>query len=158
MATVRPIHATVLVVLFAAAVLVADYAYEGGFSRASYQKVSPDERGEVVIDVAGITTGQVRFFRFINTGNQEVKFFVGRAPDGEVHVAIDANALCYKLKRGYRHEGDWVVCNKCDKAFELAEVNDGGGGCKPIPLAHQLSGDKLVLQESEILTGWRYFR
>jgi Predicted membrane protein len=50
------------------------------------------------------------------------------------------------------------VCNKCDKSFRLAEVNAGGGGCKPVPLEHRVSGDELVIAEADILEGWRLFR
>ncbi|MEM7352750.1 MAG: Fe-S-containing protein [Acidobacteriota bacterium] len=158
MAKVRPIHAAVIVLLFGAGVLVADYALDGGFRQAGYQRVSPDPKGQIVLDIAELTSTEARFYRFLNAGNQEVKFFVARDPAGVVQVAFDANAICYKTQRGYRYEGEWVACNKCDKSFRIAEVNDGGGGCKPVPLAHQVIGDQLVLQENDILTGWRYFR
>lgn len=158
MARIRPLHAAAGVLLFGAVVLAADYAIDRGFRQPGYQRISPDDNGQVVLDVADLAAGDVRFYRFLNTGNQEVKFFVGRDPQGGVLAAFDANAICYKTKRGYRHEGDWVACNKCDKAFELAEINAGGGGCKPVPLTHTLAGDRLVLAESSILEGWRYFR
>lgn len=158
MKRLRPVHALLLVLLAAAGVGFADFVFEGGFHRHDYQRVGPDDRGNVVLDVADLATGEVRFFKFLNAGNQEVDFFVGRDKYGTIQVAFDANELCYKLKRGYRHEDEWVTCNKCDKSFRLAEVNDGDGGCKPVPLAHQLEGDRLVLTESDILGGWRYFR
>lgn len=158
MKTLKPIHAAVLVVIISSVVLVTDYALEGGFSRADYERVGPDDQGLVTIDVSDLANGTVRFFRFLNYGNQEVLFFVGRDQHGTVQVAFDANEICYKLKRGYRHQEEWVVCNKCDKAFRLAEVNDGDGGCKPVPLPHRLRGDQLILVEADILTGWRFFR
>jgi uncharacterized membrane protein len=124
-----------------------------------HERVQVGQNGEVRIDVAGLGTGPVRFFRYLNPGNQEVRFFVGRDEHGTVQAAFDANELCYKQKRGYHYQGDgWLVCRKCDKAFRLAEVNDGGGGCKPVPLDHRLDGDTVVLQEGQILEGWRYFR
>ena len=119
---------------------------------------SPDRQGQVVLDVSDLTPQKAQFYRFLNAGNQEVKFFVARDVAGEIHAAFDANAICYKTKRGYTYQGEWVVCNKCDKAFRVTEINDGGGGCKPVPLAHRLDGDELVLQEGDILAGWRYFR
>ncbi len=154
----RPAHAAILVVVFAASVLLADMAFDGSFQRAGFKRVSPDPQGRVVLDVADLENQEVRFFRFLNAGNQEVKFFVGRDSQGHIQAAFDANDICYKTGRGYRHEGEWVTCNKCDKAFRLTEVNAGGGGCKPVPLAHQVVGDRLVLQENDILAGWRYFR
>ena len=158
MKAIKPIHAALLVLMIASSVLVADYAMDGGFSHTGYERVTPDTQGRVIIDVSDLEAGSVQFYRFLNAGNQEVKFFVGRDDDAHVQVAFDANEICYKTRRGYKHDGEWMVCNKCDKAFRLKEVNRGGGGCKPVPVEHQLNGDQLVMQESQILAGWRYFR
>ena len=158
MKSLRPIHATLIVLLFAGTVLLADYASEGGFSHSGFERVSPDTQGLVVLDVSDLEPNGVRFFRFLNSGNQEVKFFVGRDENQTIQVAFDANEICYKTKRGYTHQDDWLVCKKCEKAFRLSEVNAGGGGCKPVPVVHRVDGQKLILTESDILAGWRYFR
>lgn len=154
----RPVHAMALVALFVAAVVAADLMLEGGFGRAGYQRVKPDESGQVVLDVSDLEPGAVRFYRFLNWGNQEVRFLVGRDGGGELQVAFDASETHSKLQRGFRHEGEWLVDNKCDSAVRLESVNEGGRGCRPVPLAHRLVGDRLVLTEDDILRGWRYFR
>ena len=154
----KPIHGVFVVLVFVAAILVGELALEGRLGRSGFERVNPGSDGTVRIDVADLSPREVRFFRFLNSGNQEVKFFVGRDAAGQVQVAFDANEPCAKAKRGYRHEGEWLVCNKCDKAFRLAEVNAGGGGCKPVPLKHQVSGGELLLAEGDVLQGWRFFR
>lgn len=154
----KPIHGVLVVLVFVGIVLLGEMALEGRLGGGGFERVSPGRDGSVTINVADLDPQEVRFFRFLNTGNQEVKFFVGRDAKGEVHVAFDTNEPCAKAKRGYRHEGEWLVCNKCDKAFRLSEVNAGGGGCKPVPLAHRVRGDELVLAEADILQGWRFFR
>ena len=154
----KPVHGFLLVVLFMGAVLGVDYAVSGGFGYTDFARVSPDEQGLVRIDISQLEARQVRFFRFLNAGNQEVKFFVGRDAEGVVQVAFDASTTDYKRKRGFRHEGDWMVNNKCDTAVRLSEVNAGGGGCKPVVLEHRLTQNELVLAETDILSGWRYFR
>jgi uncharacterized membrane protein len=170
MARFRPLHGVVLAVAFVGAVGLANYAFQGGFAKADFRTVSPGRDGNVRIDLAGLTRGRVEFFHFLNPSNQEVRFFVGRDSAGTVQVAFDANEICYKSKRGYRTDGAaqgqaengqnpvWMVCNKCDRPFKLAEVNAGGGGCKPVPLSHRVEGDQLILAESDILRGWRLFR
>lgn len=158
MPKVRPVHAIALVLLFFAVIAIADFALDGGFSQAGYERVRPGPDGRLVLDISDLEIGAARFYRFLNTGNQEVKFFVARDLHGTIQAAFDANEICYKTKRGYRHEGEWVVCNKCDKAFRVATLNEGGGGCKPVPLAHTVVGDQVVLQESDVLAGWRFFR
>lgn len=154
----RPVHAMALVALFVAAVVAADLMLEGDFGRAGYQRVKPDDNGQVVLDVSDLEPGAVRFYRFLNWGNQEVRFLVGRDGAGELQVGFDASETHSKLGRGFRHEGEWLVDNKCDSAVRLESVNEGGRGCRPVPLAHRLDGDRLVLTEADILRGWRYFR
>jgi uncharacterized membrane protein len=110
------------------------------------------------VPAGDLGANQVRFYRFLNTSNQEVFFFVGRDGAGTLHVAFDAAESDYRRKRGFRHDGEWLVNNKCETACRLAEVNAGGGGCKPVPLAHRLEGDTVLLAESDVLTGWRYFQ
>lgn len=158
MAKLRPFHAAAGVLLFGVAIVAADYGIDRGFSSAGYKRVSPDSNGRVILDVADLSSGEMKFYRFLNSGNQEVKFFIGRDRNSVIQAAFDANQICYKTQRGYRHDGEWVTCNKCDKAFRVVEVNDGGGGCKPVPLVHTVAGNQVVLTESDILAGWRYFR
>lgn len=153
----KPAYGVGIVLLFVAAILAADYAISGGFY-GDFERVSPDAEGQVVIDVSELGRNEVRFFRFLNTGNQEVKFLVGRDKTGTLQVAYDAAETDYKRKRGFRHDGEWLVNNKCDTALRLTEVNDGSSGCRPIPLEHRVVDDRLILDESDVLAGWRYFR
>lgn len=156
-----PVYGLFIVLLFMGAILVADYAMDRGFQR-SYQRVAPDRQGEVRIDTSDLEARQVRFYRFLNTGNQEVKLFVGRDHQGTIQVGFDASDICFKKKRGFRVEagedGAWVICNACDKSFRLTTINAGTGGCAPTVLAHKVEGDQLILSETDILAGWRLFR
>lgn len=152
----RPVHAVLLVVLLMAATLAAQQWLASG--RAATTRVGPDARGLVRIDAADLAPSSVRYYRFLNAGNQEVRFFVGRDPAGELVVAFDASENDFKRKRGFRHEGDWLVNNKCDTATRLSEVNSGRSGCAPAPLAFRVEGTTVVLTENDILGGWRFFR
>lgn len=149
----RPIHGVLVVPVF----VVAIFVLVGGFRLGDHQKVSPDADGKVRIDVNDLGKSKVRFYRFINRGNQEVKFFVGRDRIGVIQVAFDAGETHAKVGRGFRHEGDWMVDNKCDTAIHLEEVNQGGGGCRPVPLEHRVVGQQVILEEGDILKGWRLF-
>jgi uncharacterized membrane protein len=154
---IRPIHGLLLVLFAFGALYGADWLFEGGLRQSSFERVAPGTDGQVKIDLGSLQNGQVRFFRFLNTSNQEVKFFVGRDVHGVVQVGFDANEVCAKRKRGYRADGEWMVCRTCDKSFRLAETNSNPGGCAPVALVHRVVGTELLLAESDILAGWRLF-
>ena len=152
----RPLYGILLVLAFTAAVLGAEYAMHG--HDRDFVRVSAEKNGLLQLQVGDLGPNQVRFYRFLNSGNQEVKFFVGRDGAGNLQVAYDAAESDYKRKRGFRHQGEWLVNNKCETAIRLKDVSSGRGGCAPVPLKYSLAGTSLTLTESDILDGWRYFR
>lgn len=158
MARIRPIHALAVVTVFMAVVVFAEYAWEGGFDHSGYERVRPNPEGNVVIDVSDLDEEEVRFYRFLNAGNQEVKFLVGRDGSGTLQVGFDASETHSILGRGFTAQDGWIVDNKCDSAVRLESVNEGGRGCRPVPLEHRVVGDELILAEQDVLRGWRYFR
>lgn len=154
--TFRPVHGVLAIAILLASYLLIDHFF--GRSGARFQRVSPDPQGQVTLDVSGLQPLEVRFYRFLNRGNQEVLFFVGRDETGALQVAFDASENDFKRKRGFRADGAWLVNLKCDTATRLAEVNLGRSGCGPVPLRFRQQGETLLLAENDVLEGWRYFR
>ena len=152
----RPVHGILIVAFFIGAVLLADWAFDAGRNR-HFEKVLASTDGQVRVPVATIAPGQVRFFDYLNRGNQEVRFLVARDKRGELQVAFDAAENDYKRKLGFRQEGDWLVNNKCGTAVRLEEVNAGTSGCRPVPLAHRVLGQTLVVRDADLVAGWRFF-
>lgn len=158
MRKIKPTSALALILAFAGLVLGAGYVTESLAGKARYERVRPSPQGEVRIDVSDLEKLDARYYRFLNPGNQEVLFFIARDETGTLQVAFDAGDSHYKTRRGFSIQNGWVVDNKCERANRLSSVNEGGGGCKPTPLAHRVVGDEIVLSEDEVLRGWRYFR
>ncbi len=154
----RPLHGILLIGLFVVGGLVVQLALAGRLGKSGFERVNAGSDDFVTIEVGTLAPLEVRFFRFLNPANQEVKFFVGRDGGGMIQVAFDANEICFKGKRGFKSQGEWVVCRKCDKAFRLAGVNNGKGGCEPVQLAHRVLGDRVLIAEADLLQGWRFFR
>ncbi len=150
--------AIVIVLGFGGLFLGLELAGDAWLGRASFERVRPDAEGQVRIDLSELGHLEVRFFRFLNAGNQEVQFLVGRDRDGVVQVGFNANAGHYKTRRGFSYQDGWIIDNKCETTTRLSAINQGGKGCKPAALAHRVVGDELVLQEADILEGWRFFR
>lgn len=153
-----PGSAIVIVLLFAGLLLGLDLAGDVWLGRPDFTRVGPDAEGLVRLDVRDLDRLEVRFYRYLNAGNQEVKFLVGRDREGIVQVGFDANAGHYKTRRGFSYQDGWIIDNKCETMTRLSAINQGGKGCKPAPLAHRVVGGELILREADILEGWRYFR
>jgi len=152
----RPLHAIALVIAVLAVVLGADRLISGNSN--DYTRVRPDAQGQVVLDVSSLGPNQVRFYRFLNSGSQEVRFFVGRDERGQLLAAFDASENDFKMNRGFHVQDGWVVNNKCSTSFHLSEVNLQPSGCAPVPVRFAAQGDRVVLTENDLLGGWRYFR
>lgn len=151
-----PLKALIAILVLVFALIGVQYLLIGN-RHGDATRVGPDARGVVRIETADLPPLQARFYRFLNSGNQEVLFFVARDEKGVLQVAFDAGESHYKLHRGFTIQDGWVVDNKCDSTIRVSEVNGGGGGCRPAPLAHRVVGTTLVLQEQDILGGWRFF-
>jgi len=151
----RPIHALIVLAVVLGGGLVLDRAFGGG---GRFQLVRPDSQGGVDVDLGGFATNEVRFFRFLNSGNQEIRFLVGKDVSGGAQVAFDASENDFKMNRGFRAQDGWVVSNKCDSSFHLAEINSQPSACAPIPLKFRQDGSRIRIDERDLLEGWRYFR
>ena len=150
--------AIALVLGFGGLLLGLELAEDAWVGRPQFERVRPDAQGLVRIDVSDLGRLQVRFYRFLNAGNQEVQFLVGRDREGVIQVGFNANAQHYKTRRGFSFQDGWIIDNKCETTTRLSAINAGGRGCKPAALTHRVDGDELVLREPDILEGWRYFR
>ncbi|PYQ56570.1 MAG: hypothetical protein DMF53_25145 [Acidobacteria bacterium] len=87
----KPVHGLLIVLAVLGVIWGAEVASEKRLNSSGFQVVTPDRGGQVRIDVADLKPQEVRFFQFLNAGNQEVHFFVGRDNTGQVQVAFDAS-------------------------------------------------------------------
>ena len=114
------------------------------------------EQGQVVLSAASLADGQARFYRYAGAGG-EIGFFLVQSRDGVIRAAFDSCDVCYKSRKGYRQEGDFMVCNNCNQQFRTDLVNEVQGGCNPAPLRRELRGSQVVIQVTDLEAGSRYF-
>ncbi len=152
-----PKTGTFLVLGFLGLFLGLELAADSWFGKAKLELVKPID-GVVKIDLRDFAPLEVRFYRFLNAGNQEIEFLVGRDEQGVVQVGFNTSENHYKTRRGFSAQGEWIIDNKCETSTRLSGVNESSGVCRPIALKHEVVGDELILQEPDILAGWRYFR
>ena len=104
-------------------------------------------------------TGTAKFYEY-ETPSGTVRFFAIKASDGSIRTAFDACDVCWASHKGYRQEGDYMVCNNCGNRYPIDGIgtkNTKGGGCWPGYLPSTVSGDSLTINKADLEAGaWRF--
>lgn len=110
----------------------------------------------VAIPASDIGDTAFHFYSY-NSGGTEIKYFVVKDKNGELHTAFDACDVCYRAQKGYMQAGDYAKCNNCGKSFSISDIGtkNKAGGCWPGYLPHQIRGDSIVIKTSD-LEGGKY--
>lgn len=93
-------------------------------------------------------------FYSLNSNGKEVRYFVVKGSDGKIRTAFDACDVCGGAK-GYRQEGNDMVCNNCGRSFDIDSIGTKniGGGCWPSYLTNKIEGDNVLISKSELAKG-----
>jgi uncharacterized membrane protein len=143
---------------------VGSLAYSGVFD-GLFGK-SPAESGKaagvvetadvVRIPLKTIDSGKALFLSMESEGRQ-LFYFALKSPDGAYRAALDTCDVCFRTNRGYRQEGDQMVCNNCGQKFACDKIGEVKGGCNPHPLAHKEEAGVMVIRKADIVAGKEYF-
>ncbi|PLY04988.1 MAG: DUF2318 domain-containing protein [Desulfuromonas sp.] len=143
-----------ILLILAAAAIGAWFAWNRPV--ASHAAVTPDSDGVIRFAVDDFADGKAHYFSF-KDGGSEVRFFLVRSTDGVIRAALDSCDVCYREQRGYRQEGDDMVCNNCNQHFRTDLVNVVKGGCNPVPLERQQVGNQILVRAADLANGFGYF-
>lgn len=146
-----------VLVLVVAIVAAGGWFLFGAQSMGGPEVVSAGQDGKVRFAAADFNDGKAKFYRFKGQSGP-IDFFVVRSHDGVIRSAFDTCDVCYKALKGYRQEGDDMVCNNCDQRFKTDMINVVKGGCNPAPLNRQQVGDTIVISTNDINRGAWYFK
>jgi uncharacterized membrane protein len=157
-----PILVAILVALVAVAVYAVwsssdDKPASTAVATSAGQGADAARAAEIKIPVADVASGKAKFFDYTLANNKPVRFFVLKSSDGVYRAALDACDVCYHAKKGYRQEGDDMVCNNCGLKFHSALINEVSGGCNPVGLPRAVEGDYLVIKTAELERRGGYF-
>lgn len=125
----------------------------GFFDR--YESVSA-AGDELLIPVKTVDDGKAHYYVYKGS-NAKIKFFVIKSSDGILRAAFDACDVCFREKKGYSQDGEFVICNNCGMRFHSSQINVVEGGCNPAPLRREIVGGNLVIKVEDILSGARFF-
>lgn len=109
------------------------------------------------IPLAQVNDGGVHFFTYKYQG-KNINFFVRTDGQGRLRTHFDACYSCFKYKKGYVHEGTQVICIACRIGYDLQDpIWDYVGACVPITLKSSMAGNWLVVKQSHLEKGERFF-
>lgn len=114
------------------------------------------ENGAIRLPVADFADGKARYYTYMDNG-RPIEFFVVQDSGGEIRVAFNACDVCFGARKGYRQEGDVMICNNCGRRFPTDQVGLVAGGCNPSPLPFQVEGATLVLRVQDLAAGGGFF-
>ncbi|MBC8434988.1 DUF2318 domain-containing protein [archaeon] len=109
-----------------------------------------DEGDYVKIPLSGISK-TAEFYNF-----KGIEFFVVESKEGLVKTAFNACDVCYRSKKGYRQEGDDMICNNCGNHYAISGLgtqNLRGGGCWPGFLRSSIDGEYLIIKKTDLENG-----
>lgn len=124
-----------------------------------FEKSVTDDSGDnVVINEMEVSDGEFHYFSYDSDGT-EVKYFVVKGDDGQIHTAFDACDVCYHAKKGYSQEGDRAKCINCGKTFPVEDLGteNSGGGCWPGMLPHTIVDGQIMIKTTDLERGTYYF-
>jgi uncharacterized membrane protein len=152
-------------VVAAGILVVAVAAVSAGVLGDLFRK-SPAERAKaagvvetadaVKIPLTALDSGKALFLSLESEG-RTLYYFALKSGNGAYRAALDACDVCFRTNRGYRQEGDQMVCNNCGQKFACDKIGEVKGGCNPHPLAHKENAGVMVIRKGDIVAGKEYF-
>lgn len=112
----------------------------------------------IKISLADLDGGKAQFLNHQLASKTQVRFFALKSPDGKYRAAMDACDTCFHAKKGYRQEGNAMICNNCGMNFPNNLINEVKGGCNPVGVACTVEGNELVIKTSELESRGNYFQ
>jgi FTR1 family protein len=133
--------------------ITASFIYEKSASALSPATEVTFVDGKVSIPVKTVYDGELHRFE-ANEGGVEIRFWLYQKPDGKIATLFDACQICGGV--GFYKNKTSVICKNCASPLNLQSIGMSGG-CNPIPLKAQVTGDAVIVSEADIAAGRRYF-
>jgi high-affinity iron transporter len=146
--------ASVYICSFVFIVMVtAGFIYEKSASALSPATEVTFLDGKVSIPLKQVSDGDLHRFA-AKEGGLEIRFFLYQKPDGKVATLFDACEICGPV--GFYKGAQGVICKNCAAPINPQSVGMPGG-CNPIPLKAEVTGDAVIVSEADLAAGRHYF-
>jgi uncharacterized membrane protein len=125
-------------------------------SSATSQTAASNSVEQVTYPTGLFIGGQAQFFEY-KAGDITIKYFIVKSADGVIRAAFNACDVCWPAGKGYRQEGDEMVCNNCGRHFKTTMIGEVHGGCNPAPLNQRIGNNTVSIAVKDLLPGKQYF-
>jgi high-affinity iron transporter len=134
--------------LYVAVVLMlgAEFVYARAVDQPSPAESLTATNGEVEIPLSDLSDTNLHFYTAGLNGTT-VRFMVIRKPDGDYVTALDACEICGA--KGYKQEGQNVVCRNCGAVIYIPSIGEKGG-CNPIPVKSRIEGGEVIVNLADL--------
>ena len=145
-----------IITLVAAAIMAGGAVYFlGGEKEAgpvsATAAVTQNSATEFVYNTSDFADGKAKYYSYKTPQGLDIRYFLLKSSDGVIRAAFDSCDTCWSAGKGYRQEGDFMVCNNCGLRFASVKINEIKGGCNPAPLTRATRGDKIVVKVKDII-------
>ncbi len=134
--------------------VTAEFIYAKSVSALSPSTEVTFQDGQVSIPVAQIADGDLHRFAAKENGT-EIRFWIYKKPDGKLATVFDACQICGPV--GFYKGPNGVVCKNCAAPINGQSVGTAGG-CNPIPLHAEQTGDAVIIRETDVAAGAHIFQ
>jgi len=126
--------------------LAAEFAYARATNAPSPGKMLAVENNRVRIPLSELTDSSLHFYTAEVNGTV-IRFLVIHQTNGDYVTALDACQICGR--KGYRQEGQNIICRNCGASIYVPSIGDHGG-CNPIPVKSSLAGGEVIVDLSAL--------
>jgi high-affinity iron transporter len=134
--------------------VTAEFIYTKSVSALSPATQVTFSNGSVSIPLAQVSDGDLHRYAARENGT-DIRFLLYQKPDGKVAALFDACQICGPV--GFFKGPTGLVCKNCAAPINGQSVGTPGG-CNPVPLRSNATGNAIVIQEADLLAGAKLFQ
>jgi len=110
------------------------------------------ENGEVKLPALIFNDNQARFYNVLMSSGKTIYFFVLKDQNGTYRAAANACQVCFKTYKGFRQEGNEIVCNNCGNRYPIEKIATEKGGCNPGPISPNLEvrNGEIIIKKADL--------
>ena len=110
--------------------------------------------GKAAIPKSQVADGALHRYA-VKVNGTDVRFLLYQKPDGKIATVLDACEICGSV--GYYKTAQGLVCKNCAAPVNPQTVGQSGG-CNPIPLHTNESGDSIIVQQADLQAAVVHFK